>query len=158
MAHEDSAPPAIDLRHSAETDWPAVGCPLPLGECPSPVEPTARPLLAQALSASARCRERSTVPEHVSSLPEAVRLGKGCQRSLSCPGPGPIHSASISFALGPLHPVPTSPVDIHRNQHGTAVPLPAPVLPSQPVAQCDRLPWVYPAFFRHRFSLGSLPS
>src|ERR1700680_2468963 len=25
MAHEDSAPPAIDLRHSAETEWPAVG-------------------------------------------------------------------------------------------------------------------------------------
>ena len=78
MAPEDSAPLAIGLMRNAETDLLAVGWRLPLGECLSPVEPTARPLLELALSASAQYRELSTVPWHASSRPEAVDFGPDC--------------------------------------------------------------------------------
>src|SRR5215469_10467571 len=74
MAPEDSAPPAIDLTHNARTDSPAVGWLLHLEECPSHAEPTARPPLALALSASARCRERSTPPPSIDT-PATATLG-----------------------------------------------------------------------------------
>src|SRR5271157_6372485 len=82
MAPEDSSPPATDLMRNAETDWLAMGWPLRLAACLFPVQPIARPPLVLALSASAQCRERSTVPEHASSLPEAVDFGRGYQRKL----------------------------------------------------------------------------
>src|SRR5271166_5782908 len=54
--------------------------------------------------------------------------------------------------------MPTSPVDSRRSLHETAVPTPAPVLPSQPVVRFDLPLWECPTFFPHRFSLVSSPS
>src|SRR5260370_7208738 len=92
MGAEGWSAVAIDLMRNAETDWPAVGWRLPLGKCPSPAEPAAHSLLALALSASARYRERSTVPGHVSSLPEALDFCPAFQRNLGCPPLPPSHT------------------------------------------------------------------
>src|ERR1700693_652163 len=51
--------------------------------------------------------------------------------------------------------MPTSPVDTRRSLYGTVVPIPAPILPSQPVVRFDLPLWECPTFFPHRFSLVS---
>src|SRR5271166_5044021 len=121
----DAASPR-DRTRNAGTDWPGSAKRRRLAACPCRAPEAAPPRFASALSANARRRAGSRVPDSACAEPSSGDRDRDCRTAPGCRTPPPSLGPSNGVWWRRSPPAPISPDDSHKNRGGR---------PDQAVAQ-----------------------